>query len=149
VCGAAYDAFSKCLYKSMEHKRGGFMMPDGGCGDEYLAGFKFKKVEIPRALMKENIKTAEAMEKKREKALEIEAKLEARERGEPEAPADPTTCLKDVVLCIHETKNQKLDKAVIKQKARESPCLLYQPRVCAFPVRDYFGKTVPGREDFF
>jgi len=106
-------------------------------------------VEIPRALMKENIKTAEAMEKKRERALEIEAKLEARERGEPEAPADPTTCLKDVVLCIHETKNQKLDKAVIKQKARESPCLLYQPRVCAFPVRDYFGKTVPGREDFF
>lgn len=99
TCGGAFDEYSKCLYKEIEHPRKPFLLPKGGLGNEYLAEFKFSKVAIPKALVKHNAKTAEAVEKKKEAIKEQEAKAEEREKAKYEVLCELNHCNVGCLAC--------------------------------------------------
>uniref|UniRef100_A0A7S4KI53 Poly [ADP-ribose] polymerase n=1 Tax=Guillardia theta TaxID=55529 RepID=A0A7S4KI53_GUITH len=104
------DGFAKCQYSSITGERKAFKMPKD-MGHDYLDNFKFVKVAIPKAVIREQEEVRESVQEREKqrlmKAEEELAVINAKRRQEE--ASDPSTCLKDMVFMLHSTKNYRID----------------------------------------
>eukprot|EP00960_Hanusia_phi_P057525 763590-Hanusia_phi.AAC.6 len=106
------DGFAKCQFSDIIGERKAFKMPKD-MGHDYLDNFKFVKVAIPRALIREHEAVRESVqEREKQRLMQAEKELASvskKRAMKEEEVSDPRTCLKDMVFMLHSTKNYRID----------------------------------------
>jgi hypothetical protein len=128
VRGGGAEVRGRCQYRSATEKRLAYK-PPRDTGDDYLDGFKFAMVPIPRALEEEHAQAEQHLAEKRQreaaaaaaaaetaaaKKAAAAAREEAEEAAAAAAAADPGACLAGAVFALHGTRGHPLDKEALR-----------------------------------